>query len=149
MPNQGLMSNKNTKHWNRKCLGPCFKMVDGFLYCTEFYSAMTEVLFPLCFQNSQLNANITDLQTLLKHKDDSSKAYRERTDTQVRTPGSCKPNITWQLHKSEWHDWFVPSDIRSGAKAGSRFWQDKEFGTDACRQWIIHRKTGTWCEFKS
>ncbi|XP_063753031.1 golgin subfamily A member 1 isoform X2 [Eleginops maclovinus] len=32
---------------------------------------------------SKLNCNITELQTLLRHKDDSSRAYRERTDTQI------------------------------------------------------------------
>uniref|UniRef100_A0A8C1GIN9 Golgin subfamily A member 1 n=1 Tax=Cyprinus carpio TaxID=7962 RepID=A0A8C1GIN9_CYPCA len=32
---------------------------------------------------SRQNASITDLQTLVKHKDDSSKAYRERTDAQI------------------------------------------------------------------
>lgn len=39
--------------------------------------------FLVCFQISRQKANITDLQTLVKHKDDSSKAYRERTDAQV------------------------------------------------------------------
>ncbi|KAK5931786.1 hypothetical protein CgunFtcFv8_003553 [Champsocephalus gunnari] len=34
-------------------------------------------------QVSRLNGNITELQTLLRHKDDSSRAYRDRTDTQV------------------------------------------------------------------
>lgn len=35
-------------------------------------------------QISRLNNNVTELQTLLRHKDDSSKNYRERTDAQVR-----------------------------------------------------------------
>lgn len=30
-----------------------------------------------------MSVTITELQTLLRHKDDSSRAYRERTDTQV------------------------------------------------------------------
>ncbi|KAI9543598.1 hypothetical protein NQZ68_008645 [Dissostichus eleginoides] len=34
-------------------------------------------------QVSKLNGNITELQTLLRHKDDSSRAYRDRTDTQI------------------------------------------------------------------
>ena len=34
-------------------------------------------------QISRLNNNVTELQTLLRHKDDSSKNYRERTDAQV------------------------------------------------------------------
>uniref|UniRef100_A0A4W5NCZ8 Golgin subfamily A member 1 n=1 Tax=Hucho hucho TaxID=62062 RepID=A0A4W5NCZ8_9TELE len=34
-------------------------------------------------QISRLNNNVTELQTLLRHKDDSSKNYRERTDTQI------------------------------------------------------------------
>ncbi|XP_033946994.1 golgin subfamily A member 1 isoform X3 [Pseudochaenichthys georgianus] len=34
-------------------------------------------------QVSRLNGNITELQTLLRHKDDSSRAYRDRTDTQI------------------------------------------------------------------
>lgn len=39
-------------------------------------------LFP--GQISRLNANVSELQTLLRHKDDSSRSYRERTDAQVR-----------------------------------------------------------------
>uniref|UniRef100_A0A8D2ZE11 Golgin subfamily A member 1 n=1 Tax=Scophthalmus maximus TaxID=52904 RepID=A0A8D2ZE11_SCOMX len=35
-------------------------------------------------QVSRMSCSITELQTLLRHKDDSSRAYRERTDTQVR-----------------------------------------------------------------
>uniref|UniRef100_A0A8C7JNF2 Golgin subfamily A member 1 n=1 Tax=Oncorhynchus kisutch TaxID=8019 RepID=A0A8C7JNF2_ONCKI len=34
-------------------------------------------------QISRLNNNVTELQTLLRHKDDSSKNYRERTDAQI------------------------------------------------------------------
>ncbi|XP_024273014.1 golgin subfamily A member 1 isoform X3 [Oncorhynchus tshawytscha] len=34
-------------------------------------------------QISSLNNNVTELQTLLRHKDDSSKNYRERTDAQI------------------------------------------------------------------
>lgn len=30
-----------------------------------------------------MNCSVTELQTLLRHKDDSSKAYRKRTDAQV------------------------------------------------------------------
>nr|XP_043873035.1 golgin subfamily A member 1 isoform X3 [Solea senegalensis] len=33
-------------------------------------------------QVSRMSCSITELQTLLRHKDDSSRAYRERTDTQ-------------------------------------------------------------------
>ncbi|XP_072243309.1 golgin subfamily A member 1 [Leuresthes tenuis] len=32
---------------------------------------------------SRMSCSITELQTLLRHKDDSSRAYRERTDTQI------------------------------------------------------------------
>ncbi|XP_038560248.1 golgin subfamily A member 1 isoform X2 [Micropterus salmoides] len=34
-------------------------------------------------QVSRMSCNITELQTLLRHKDDSSRAYRQRTDTQI------------------------------------------------------------------
>ncbi|XP_034451643.1 golgin subfamily A member 1 isoform X2 [Hippoglossus hippoglossus] len=34
-------------------------------------------------QVSRMSCSITELQTLLRHKEDSSRAYRERTDTQV------------------------------------------------------------------
>uniref|UniRef100_A0A8C6WMZ2 Golgin subfamily A member 1 n=1 Tax=Neogobius melanostomus TaxID=47308 RepID=A0A8C6WMZ2_9GOBI len=34
-------------------------------------------------QVSRLSSTITELQTLLRHKDDSSRAYRERTDSQI------------------------------------------------------------------
>ncbi|XP_074526216.1 golgin subfamily A member 1 isoform X4 [Halichoeres trimaculatus] len=34
-------------------------------------------------QVSKMSCSITELQTLLRHKDDSSRAYRERTDTQI------------------------------------------------------------------
>ncbi|XP_053277654.1 golgin subfamily A member 1 isoform X2 [Pleuronectes platessa] len=34
-------------------------------------------------QVSRMSGSITELQTLLRHKEDSSRAYRERTDTQV------------------------------------------------------------------
>ncbi|CAF90125.1 unnamed protein product [Tetraodon nigroviridis] len=34
-------------------------------------------------QVSRLNCTITELQTLLRHKDDSSRAYRSRTDAQI------------------------------------------------------------------
>ncbi|XP_029295561.1 golgin subfamily A member 1 isoform X2 [Cottoperca gobio] len=34
-------------------------------------------------QVSRMSCTITELQTLLRHKDDSSRAYRERTDTQI------------------------------------------------------------------
>ncbi|CAK6959657.1 golgin subfamily A member 1 [Scomber scombrus] len=34
-------------------------------------------------QVSKMSCSITELQTLLRHKDESSRAYRERTDTQI------------------------------------------------------------------
>ncbi|XP_059193207.1 golgin subfamily A member 1 isoform X2 [Centropristis striata] len=34
-------------------------------------------------QISKMSCTITELQTLLRHKDDSSRAYKERTDTQI------------------------------------------------------------------
>ncbi|KAF7649346.1 hypothetical protein LDENG_00143090 [Lucifuga dentata] len=34
-------------------------------------------------QVTRMNCNVTELQTLLRHKDDSSRAYRERTDAQI------------------------------------------------------------------
>ncbi|KAM9359856.1 golgin subfamily A member 1 [Symphorus nematophorus] len=34
-------------------------------------------------QVSKMSCTITELQTLLRHKDDSSRAYKERTDTQI------------------------------------------------------------------
>lgn len=34
-------------------------------------------------QVSRMSCSITELQTLLRHKDDSSRAYRERTDSQI------------------------------------------------------------------
>ncbi|XP_061529093.1 golgin subfamily A member 1 isoform X2 [Phycodurus eques] len=36
-------------------------------------------------QVSRMTCNITELQTLLRHKDESSRSYRERTDTQIAT----------------------------------------------------------------
>ncbi|XP_034728302.1 golgin subfamily A member 1 isoform X2 [Etheostoma cragini] len=42
-----------------------------------------ETVSSLETQVSRMSCSITDLQTLLRHKDDSSRAYRERTDTQI------------------------------------------------------------------
>uniref|UniRef100_A0A3P8T416 Golgin subfamily A member 1 n=1 Tax=Amphiprion percula TaxID=161767 RepID=A0A3P8T416_AMPPE len=50
-------------------------------------------------QVSRMSCSITELQTLLRHKDDSSRAYKERTDTQV----SCQtPDILleWSEEKA-------------------------------------------------
>lgn len=51
---------------------------------------LTVLFFIHCFMNvsnvpqvSRMSCSITELQTLLRHKDDSSRAYKERTDTQV------------------------------------------------------------------
>ncbi|XP_076005568.1 golgin subfamily A member 1 isoform X2 [Genypterus blacodes] len=42
-----------------------------------------DALSPLEAQVSRMSCTITELQTLLRHKDDSSRAYRERTDAQI------------------------------------------------------------------
>uniref|UniRef100_A0A3P9L8Z5 Golgin subfamily A member 1 n=1 Tax=Oryzias latipes TaxID=8090 RepID=A0A3P9L8Z5_ORYLA len=44
-------------------------------------------------QVSKSSSTIKELQTLLRHKEDSSRAYKERTDAQVScsTPHSCSP----------------------------------------------------------
>ncbi|XP_040011481.1 golgin subfamily A member 1 isoform X2 [Xiphias gladius] len=42
-----------------------------------------DIVSSLEAQVSRMSCSITELQTLLRHKDDSSRAYRERTDTQV------------------------------------------------------------------
>lgn len=42
------------------------------------------VILLVAGQISRLNTNVSELQTLLRHKDDSSRSYRERTDAQVR-----------------------------------------------------------------
>nr|XP_057927713.1 golgin subfamily A member 1 isoform X2 [Doryrhamphus excisus] len=44
-------------------------------------------------QISRTTCSITELQTLLRHKDESSRCYRERTDTQIA-------NLEQQLHES-------------------------------------------------
>ncbi|KAM9476225.1 golgin subfamily A member 1 isoform 3-T4 [Clarias gariepinus] len=43
----------------------------------------TTAVSSLELQISRLNANVSELQTLLRHKDDSSRSYRERTDAQI------------------------------------------------------------------
>uniref|UniRef100_A0A3Q1I2X8 Golgin subfamily A member 1 n=1 Tax=Anabas testudineus TaxID=64144 RepID=A0A3Q1I2X8_ANATE len=42
-------------------------------------------------QVSRMSCSITELQTLLRHKDESSRSYRERTDTQVSSQTHCLP----------------------------------------------------------
>ncbi|XP_036000577.1 golgin subfamily A member 1 isoform X4 [Fundulus heteroclitus] len=42
-----------------------------------------ETVSALEAQASKMSGSITELQTLLRHKDDSSKAYRDRTDAQI------------------------------------------------------------------
>ncbi|XP_040898116.1 golgin subfamily A member 1 isoform X1 [Toxotes jaculatrix] len=42
-----------------------------------------DIVSSLEAQVSRMSCSITELQTLLRHKDDSSRAYRERTDAQV------------------------------------------------------------------
>uniref|UniRef100_A0A667Y0D8 Golgin subfamily A member 1 n=1 Tax=Myripristis murdjan TaxID=586833 RepID=A0A667Y0D8_9TELE len=50
-------------------------------------------------QISRMSCNVTELQTLLRHKDDSSKAYRERTDAQV---SKCLLVCLCFLQQAEW-----------------------------------------------
>ncbi|XP_047448489.1 golgin subfamily A member 1 isoform X2 [Mugil cephalus] len=44
-----------------------------------------ETVASLETQVSRMSCTITELQTLLRHKDDSSRAYKERTDAQIAT----------------------------------------------------------------
>lgn len=57
------------------------------LYCVILIGGVTghpsDCLSRVCPQVSRMSCSITELQTLLRHKDDSSRAYKERTDTQV------------------------------------------------------------------
>lgn len=46
-------------------------------------SQIRPIICMMCVQGSRLNGTIAELQTLLRHKDESSKAYRKRTDAQV------------------------------------------------------------------
>ncbi|XP_034025546.1 golgin subfamily A member 1 [Thalassophryne amazonica] len=44
-----------------------------------------ETVIPLEAQVSRMSLSIMELQTLLRHKDESSRAYRDRTDAQIAT----------------------------------------------------------------
>uniref|UniRef100_A0A3Q3Q6P9 Golgin subfamily A member 1 n=1 Tax=Monopterus albus TaxID=43700 RepID=A0A3Q3Q6P9_MONAL len=44
-------------------------------------------------QVSRMSCSITELQTLLRHKEESSRAYRERTDTQVSNHTHCSESF--------------------------------------------------------
>ncbi|XP_012676695.2 golgin subfamily A member 1 isoform X1 [Clupea harengus] len=52
-------------------------------------------------QISRLNSNVTELQTLLRHKDDSNKAYRERTDEQIGALEQQVENFSQKLRSAE------------------------------------------------
>ncbi|XP_057688821.1 golgin subfamily A member 1 isoform X1 [Corythoichthys intestinalis] len=52
---------------------------------TELRTNHTETVSSLEAQISKMTCSIAELQTLLRHKDESSKSYRERTDTQIAT----------------------------------------------------------------
>ncbi|KAI4884273.1 hypothetical protein NFI96_014361 [Prochilodus magdalenae] len=61
-------------------------------------------------QISRLNTNVSELQTLLRHKDDSSRSYRERTDSQIADleqrladSGEKLKGLEQQLAESEAH----------------------------------------------
>ncbi|XP_061672765.1 golgin subfamily A member 1 isoform X4 [Syngnathoides biaculeatus] len=61
----------------------------------QFRKNHADTVSSLDAQVSRMRCNITELQTLLQHKDESSMSYRERTDTQIATleqqiQGSCK-----------------------------------------------------------
>ncbi|XP_077457841.1 golgin subfamily A member 1 isoform X1 [Stigmatopora argus] len=59
----------------------------------ELRTNQTETVSSLEAQISKLTSSIAELQTLLRHKDESSKSYRERTDTQIAS-------LEEQVHKS-------------------------------------------------
>ncbi|XP_063050842.1 golgin subfamily A member 1 isoform X2 [Engraulis encrasicolus] len=52
-------------------------------------------------QISKLNASVAELQTLLRHKDDSNKAYRERTDAQIGSLEQQVQEVTQKLKNAE------------------------------------------------
>ncbi|XP_061622323.1 golgin subfamily A member 1 isoform X3 [Phyllopteryx taeniolatus] len=51
----------------------------------QFRKNHADTVSSLEAQVSRMTCNITELQTLLRHKDESSRSYRERTDTQIAT----------------------------------------------------------------
>ncbi|XP_019716484.1 golgin subfamily A member 1 isoform X2 [Hippocampus comes] len=51
----------------------------------EFRTKHADTVNSLEAQVSKMTSCITELQTLLRHKDESSRSYRERTDTQIAT----------------------------------------------------------------
>ncbi|TTX22772.1 Golgin subfamily A member 1 [Bagarius yarrelli] len=58
----------------------------------------TTAVSSLDAKNSRLNANISELQTLLRHKDDSSRCYRERTDAQAEL--SSRQTVSVEIAKA-------------------------------------------------
>ncbi|XP_062398674.1 golgin subfamily A member 1 isoform X2 [Sardina pilchardus] len=52
-------------------------------------------------QISRLNGSVAELQTLLRHKDDSNKAYRERTDAQIGALEQQVEEFTQKLKNAE------------------------------------------------
>uniref|UniRef100_A0A3B5B3G3 Golgin subfamily A member 1 n=1 Tax=Stegastes partitus TaxID=144197 RepID=A0A3B5B3G3_9TELE len=48
-------------------------------------------------QVSKMSCSITELQTLLRHKDESSRAYKERTDTQVSCEKPLEDNFCMHM----------------------------------------------------
>ncbi|XP_060737076.1 golgin subfamily A member 1 isoform X2 [Tachysurus vachellii] len=52
-------------------------------------------------QISKLNTNMSELQTLLRHKDDSSRSYRERTEAQIADLEQRLNNSTTRLRSLE------------------------------------------------
>ncbi|XP_077417990.1 golgin subfamily A member 1 isoform X2 [Vanacampus margaritifer] len=51
----------------------------------EFRTKHADTVSSLEAQVSKMTCSITELQTLLRHKDESSRSYRDRTDTQIAT----------------------------------------------------------------
>uniref|UniRef100_A0A4W6G4L8 Golgin subfamily A member 1 n=1 Tax=Lates calcarifer TaxID=8187 RepID=A0A4W6G4L8_LATCA len=59
------------------------RRLQGNLSQDEHLQELLQESQMLTMMVSRMSCSITELQTLLRHKDDSSRAYRERTDTQV------------------------------------------------------------------
>uniref|UniRef100_A0A4W6G639 Golgin subfamily A member 1 n=1 Tax=Lates calcarifer TaxID=8187 RepID=A0A4W6G639_LATCA len=72
------------------------RRLQGNLSQDEHLQELLQESQMLTMMVSRMSCSITELQTLLRHKDDSSRAYRERTDTQV----SNTPQGVWSAEKA-------------------------------------------------
>uniref|UniRef100_A0AAY4BIV7 Golgin subfamily A member 1 n=1 Tax=Denticeps clupeoides TaxID=299321 RepID=A0AAY4BIV7_9TELE len=64
-------------------------------------SSHADTVSSLEAQTSRLNGSVAELQMLLRHKDDSSKAYRERTDAQISSLEQQVDEFTRKLRSAE------------------------------------------------